>query len=239
MTAHLPANLASTAARIIPASKVLYVTEASEWGQRGYEAVERTFGASSIEAVYWSNGLPNPDLSKWEGEWIIAFKADLILNKAVLESAKRGAINFHPSPPKYRGLGGYWWALHNQDKEFGVTVHHMDEKIDHGRIIETVSFAIRKGETVESLKELAATYSLDLLDKTLMTITRGEELEPCGIEWGPGLYTAKRLAEAQHIKAQSAIQAIYAEIGGLGVFQVRPDSKVEAENLASSHTRLG
>jgi methionyl-tRNA formyltransferase len=127
---------------MIKPSKILYVTEVSEWGQRGLEAVEQAFGNSSVEAVYWSPGMPKPDLTGWQGDWIIAFKADLILPLSVLKRASKGAINFHPSPPIYRGLGGYWWALHNGDESFGVTVHHMDEEIDHGQIVETVCFPI-------------------------------------------------------------------------------------------------
>lgn len=141
--------------------------------------------------------MPKPDLSNWRGDWIISFKADLILSKETISYAEKGAINFHPSSPKYRGLGGYWWALHNGDSHYGVTLHHMDEEIDHGQIIKTVSFPIWAADTVESLKQRAAIHSLTLLNETLSDILAGKKLAPCGTEWEPHLYTNKQLAAAQ------------------------------------------
>ena len=65
--------------------------------------------------------------------------------------AKIACINFHPSPPKYRGRGGINYALYNQEKKYGVTAHIMDEKIDHGRIILVKYFKVPKNCTVEKL----------------------------------------------------------------------------------------
>ncbi|MDE2030614.1 MAG: hypothetical protein KGI97_08655 [Alphaproteobacteria bacterium] len=201
----------------IAPSDVLFVTEASPWGKLGYETAAAAF--SSIQPIYWSPGMPKPDLSGWHGDWIICFKADLILSRAVLDRAKKGAINLHPSPPKYRGLGGYWWALHNGDKVFGVTIHHMDEQIDHGDIIKTDSFPIWPSDTVESLKHRAAIHSLMLLNETLDTIVSGRPLVPNGAEWGHHLYTARELERAQRAQAGraiSALQTIQGELVGLG-----------------------
>lgn len=176
-------------------SQVLFITEASPWGKLGCESVATAF--RSVQPVYWSHGMPKPDLSGWQGDWIISFKSDLILSRDILGRAKKGAINFHPSPPKYRGLGGYWWALHNGDNVFGVTCHHMDERVDHGEIIMTESFSICPGETVESLKHKAAIHSLALLNETLGNIVSEKPLVPCGAKWERHLYTSKELALAQ------------------------------------------
>jgi len=178
---------------------VLYVTECSPWGKIGYEKAAKAF--RSVQPVFWSPGMPKPDLSGWQGDWIISFKSDLILSRDILDRAKKGAINFHPSPPKYRGLGGYWWALHNGDDVFGVTCHHMNERIDHGAIIATKSLPIFSGETVESLKHRAAIYSLELLNETLNDIISEKPLVPCGAKWEQHLYTSKELALAQRAHA--------------------------------------
>ena len=128
--------------------EVLYIAESSAWGEIGYKTVSSAF--RQVTPVYWSPGMPKPDIDDWHGDWIISFKSDLILPLSVIERAREGAINFHPCPPKYRGLGGYWWALHNGDTSFGVTCHHMDKRIDHGDIIKVEDFPIWQGETVES-----------------------------------------------------------------------------------------
>ena len=194
--------------KAIAPSDVLFVTEASPWGKLGFDVVEAAL--PSVTPVFWSPGMTKPDLSGWRGKWILSFKADLILSRSTLERAKEGALNFHPSPPKYRGLGGYWWALHNGDKSFGVTAHHMDEQIDHGEIIKTDSFAILPRETVESLKERAAIHSLRLLRATVEDIQSGRPFAPCGAKWEPHLYTSKELAQAQSAQAATARRALAA-----------------------------
>ncbi len=189
-------------------SQVLYVAENSSWGKLGCEVVSAAF--RSVLPVYWSPGMPKPDLSEWDGDWIISFKSDLVLSRATLARAKKGAINFHPNPPKYRGVGGYWWALHNGDDVFGVTCHHMDERIDHGAIIATEDFPIRPGETVESLRHRAAIHSLSLLNEALDTIVSGKPLTSCGAKWEPHLYTYQELALAQSAYTKPAFDALEA-----------------------------
>jgi len=182
---------------------VLYISECSAWGEDGYKTVSSAF--HSALPIFWSPDMPKPDIDDWQGDWIISFKSDLVLPRSILERAKKGAINFHPCPPQYRGLGGYWWALHNGDDVFGVTCHHMDECIDHGDIIRTESFPIWQGETVESLKHRAALYSLGLLNSTLNDIMAGKPLLSSGEKWGQHLYTQKELTIAQ---AQAALKAV-------------------------------
>ena len=185
----------------IAPSEVLYIAENSPWGEIGYKTVAAAF--RDVTPVLWSLGMQKPDLNDWRGDWIISFKSDLILPASVIEKAEKGAINFHPAPPKYRGLGGYWWAVHNNDTSYGVTCHHMNERIDHGDIIKVDNFAIWRGETEKDLKHKAALYSLNLLNGILSDIVADKPLEPCGIQWEPHLYTQKQLDAA---KAQEALK---------------------------------
>lgn len=175
--------------------EVLYIAENTPWGKIGYKTVAAAF--RDVTPVLWSPNMPKPDLHEWHGDWIISFKSDLILPSSVIERAKKGAINFHPCPSKYRGLGGYWWALHNNDNTFGATAHHVNERIDHGDIIKVIEFPIWQKETVEGLKHKAALYSLSLLKTILSDIVTGKALKPCGTEWENHLYTQKELEEAQ------------------------------------------
>lgn len=61
------------------------------------------------------------------------------LTKEQLSFPKIGCINIHTSLlPKYRGRHPIVWAMINQEKEIGVTIHWMDEGIDTGDIIRQV-----------------------------------------------------------------------------------------------------
>lgn len=208
--------------QVVAPSEVLFVTEHSEWGELAYKTVSTAF--NSVQPVFWSHGIPKPDLTNWRGDRIISFKADLILSRNTLDSAKKGAINFHPCPPRYRGLGGYWWALHNRDTTFGVTAHFMDERIDHGSIIDTKNFAIWPNDTEQSLKHRAAIHSLMLLSETLDTIVRGKEPVPCGVQWGQHLYTSKELERAKQAEqALETLGTIYDSLAGVKVETTHPD----------------
>lgn len=91
-------------------------------------------------------------------DYIISYLYPCIIPKTVLSLAKEHAINFHPAPPKYPGIGGYNFAIWNGDKDYGVMVHEMDEKVDSGTIYDVISFSISKEETVKSLKEKSMDY---------------------------------------------------------------------------------
>jgi len=66
---------------------------------------------------------------------IVAAYGNLI-PKDILDIPKYGFINVHPSLlPKYRGPSPIQTAILNGDKETGVSIILMDEKMDHGPIL--------------------------------------------------------------------------------------------------------
>jgi methionyl-tRNA formyltransferase len=77
-------------------------------------------------------------------DYIILFRSHVILKKNILRMSKFGVINFHPSTPNYRGIGGINFAIYNNEKYFGSTVHYINEKIDNGKIINVKKFKINK-----------------------------------------------------------------------------------------------
>ena len=74
---------------------------------------------------------------------IFCFRSYLILNKKILNKSKL-SINVHPSLPKYRGVGCSNYAILNNDKYYGSTIHLINKKIDSGKIISIKKFKISK-----------------------------------------------------------------------------------------------
>lgn len=75
-----------------------------------------------------------------------------VLKHPMLEAFPRRIVNIHPSLlPKYPGLQAWRQALEAQEKVTGVTVHYVDEKIDHGDIIAQREVPLFDGDTPESL----------------------------------------------------------------------------------------
>ena len=93
-------------------------------------------------------------------DFIFAFRSHHILKKKLIKKAKYAAINFHPGPPEYRGIGCVNYALYEKSRNYGATTHLIDEKIDHGRIIDVKIFKIGKADSVESL--LNRTYKIQV-----------------------------------------------------------------------------
>ena len=64
---------------------------------------------------------------------VVAYK---ILPKQIISIPTHGAVNLHVSLlPKYRGAAPIQWALMNGDKETGVTVFQISDKVDTGDIL--------------------------------------------------------------------------------------------------------
>jgi len=75
-----------------------------------------------------------------------------IIPRKILETPKYGSLCIHPSLlPKYRGTSPVQYAILNGEKETGVTIFKMDEKVDHGPIIAQFKEEIRPDDTSESL----------------------------------------------------------------------------------------
>lgn len=102
---------------------------------------------------------------------VVAFS---ILPAAVLKTSKYGAVNIHGSLlPRYRGAAPVQWAIANGDQESGVTVFLLDEKMDHGPILEQRTVAITEDDTTESLLEKMVAPGCAALDAALATLESG------------------------------------------------------------------
>ena len=77
-----------------------------------------------------------------------------ILSKKFISKFNGKIINIHPSLlPKYKGLNTHLRVLQNNEKFSGCTVHYVNNKVDHGKIIMQKKVKISKNETVYSLNK--------------------------------------------------------------------------------------
>ncbi len=91
-----------------------------------------------------------------------------IIPKNILTLPRLGCLNIHPSLlPKYRGASPIQTALLNGDKETGVTIMLMDEKLDHGPILSSLACPIAETENFLELHNRLAIMGAELLIKIL------------------------------------------------------------------------
>jgi len=109
----------------------------------------------------------NPDV-------IVVVAYGKILPKEILDLPKHGCINGHASLlPRLRGSAPIQWAIVNGEKQTGVTTMQMDEGMDTGDILETVSVDIGEQETADELFERLSSLSADLMVSTLKNAEKG------------------------------------------------------------------
>lgn len=79
--------------------------------------------------------------------WIADYR--YLLPECVLEIARFGAINLHPSLlPKYRGRAPVNWAILHGETQLGLTAHWVDAGMDTGDIIAQRSYHLRQDQDV-------------------------------------------------------------------------------------------
>jgi hypothetical protein len=82
-------------------------------------------------------------------EILLSFSATQKFSDALISTPSRCAINAHYALlPAYAGLSPYFWYLHQQERECGVTLHQIVSKLDAGPIIEQRSFPTEGIRTV-------------------------------------------------------------------------------------------
>lgn len=72
-----------------------------------------------------------------EPDLILVASYSMLIGNDVLGSAPLGGVNLHAALlPNYRGANPIQWAILNEERETGVTMHHMTESFDAGDIID-------------------------------------------------------------------------------------------------------
>jgi len=99
---------------------------------------------------------------------VVAFS---ILPKEVLAASKFGAVNIHGSLlPKYRGAAPVQWAIAACEETTGLTVFLLDEKMDHGPVLEQRELKIEQDDTTETLLKKMVAPGCDALEAALLKL---------------------------------------------------------------------
>ena len=107
-------------------------------------------------------------LTELKPDLIVVTAYGQLLGKEILAIPPLGCWNIHPSLlPKYRGPSPIQAAILNGDRETGVTIIQMTEKLDAGPIIAQEKVSIAPDETGGNLHDTLAEKGASLLQRTL------------------------------------------------------------------------
>ena len=99
----------------------------------------------------------------------------MIIPKEALKIPKHGMINFHPSLlPKYRGPSPIMAPILNGDKETGVTIIQVSEKMDAGDILDQIKVPLKGAEITPALSKILASIGSKMLLEIIPKIEKGE-----------------------------------------------------------------
>jgi len=131
----------------------------------------------------------------------------------IIEIPELCSINIHPSLlPKYRGAAPIEWALINGEKETGITVIKMSEKIDTGEIILQKKFPVFSDDDAISLKRRLSNASGEILIDAIEKIKKGTKGRK---QEGKPSYARKLKKEDGRIKWDRKVTEIHNLIRGV------------------------
>jgi methionyl-tRNA formyltransferase len=111
----------------------------------------------------------------YDCDLFVSMSFNQIFKKDIINLPKHKTINCHAGKlPFYRGRNILNWALINDEQEFGITVHYIDEGIDTGDIILQRAFPISDEDDYSTLLEVAYIECANILYDAIKLIQNNE-----------------------------------------------------------------
>lgn len=131
-------------------------------------------------------------VNEYAADLFVSMSFDQIFKAELINLPKYKTINCHAGKlPFYRGRNILNWALINDEKEFGITVHYMDEGIDTGDIILQETYPITDEDDYGTLLLRAYDGCADVLYRAIKMVQsnavspiKQEEIDPIGTYCG-------------------------------------------------------
>ncbi len=171
-------------------------------GPWSHQALEKLLQDSSIQVAFICARYDNPDrilqtwaekynidyiihanvnsedflnlIDKYNADLFVSMSFNQIFRKRLMATPRLRTINCHAGKlPFYRGRNILNWALINDEKEFGITVHYIDEGIDTGDILNQRTFPITDKDSYATLLEVAYRECAELLYLTIKQLQYG------------------------------------------------------------------
>jgi methionyl-tRNA formyltransferase len=113
-------------------------------------------------------------LKKYNCDLFISMSFNQIFKSKIINLTKYKIINCHAGKlPFYRGRNVLNWVLINDEKDFGITVHYVDEGIDTGDIILQKTFQITDSDNYKTILKKAYLECANILYEVVSMFKKG------------------------------------------------------------------
>lgn len=170
----------------------------------------------------------------------VSMSFDQIFKSEMINLPKYKTINCHAGKlPFYRGRNVLNWVLINDEKEFGITVHYVDNGTDTGDIILQETYPITDEDDYKTLLERAYAGCADILYRAIKMIqdeevkpVRQKDIDPIGI------YCGRRQAGDEIIDWNQSSRDIFNFIRALCLPGPQAVSWIKGNKIAINKARM-
>lgn len=152
---------------LLPLKRSYSISKLAESNKIPYHFLNNINANSTLEIIH-----------SYKPDIILSIAAPQIFKEKILRYPKYGCFNIHSSMlPKYRGVNALFWALCNNEKNTGVTLHKMNESFDAGPIIIQKEFPIQKNDSLNDLYYKAIDVGSSIINEFLtLASTNGRDI---------------------------------------------------------------
>lgn len=165
----------------------------------------------SVIPVFQPKDINAGEVKNYGADFGLVAAYSKILTKEVLSGFPRGVLGIHPSLlPKYRGASPIQSALMRGEKETGVSLYVIDEKMDHGPVLGEKKVKIEEIDDYFSLEEKLADAGAELFLKLIPGFLGGG-LTPLLQDEDSATFTKKFKTEDAFLKPDEVTAALKGE----------------------------
>jgi methionyl-tRNA formyltransferase len=148
-------------------------------GQKLTPSLVEAFARAQGLPVFSPTSLRSPEIQAQirahQADAIVVAAYGLLLPQAVLDAARLGCLNIHPSLlPRWRGAAPIPRTILAGDTETGVAIMRMDAGLDTGPVLSLERVAVDPQETAQTLHDRLSVLGGKLLTETLSRYAAGE-----------------------------------------------------------------
>jgi len=152
---------------------------------------------------------------------IIVIAYGVIIPKSITDSYM--CINCHGSIlPQYRGASPIHSSLFNGDSETGITVIHMNEKMDEGDCLYIKKIPITPTDNLQTLHDKLS----QLCAETVVDVLKKKQVDPVPQDHSQATYCQKLTTEDREIKPEDPLKT---KLGKIRAFSPKPGAFIIAK----------
>lgn len=174
--------------------EIAFIVPRSDTQDFTLKSFSEQYNIDYLHPVNINSGIFLEQAKSYDCDLFVSMSFNQIFKQEILELTPLGAVNCHAGKlPFYRGRNILNWALINDEKEFGITVHYIDVGIDTGDIILQRCFSINDNDNYNTLLNIAYSECASILYEALKLIQRDEVNRIPQVSIHPvGLYCGRR-----------------------------------------------